>query len=89
MRSPRGAVAWWLFACAAVWVAWTFPLLQDHRHYFYGDTQNAYYGWFHHFGDALLHGRWPMLDVNAGAAGNGSHELLRCACRRNSHGQCQ
>jgi hypothetical protein len=63
-------VAWWLFACAAVWVAWTFPLLLDHRHYFYGDTQNAYYGWFHHFGDALLHGRWPMLDVHAGSAGN-------------------
>jgi hypothetical protein len=61
---------WLLLAIAAVWLAWAFPLLHDPRHYFQGDTQNAYYGWFHHFGVALLHGQWPMLDAQSGSAGN-------------------
>ncbi|MBB6628954.1 hypothetical protein H5V45_16635 [Nocardioides sp. KIGAM211] len=61
---------WLLVALAAVWLAWAFPLLGDGRHYFQGDTANAYYGWFHHFGTALLHGHWPMFDAQAGSAGN-------------------
>ena len=70
VTSRRRELGWLLIACVAVWVAWTYPLLHDSRHYFRGDTQNAYYGWFHHFGDALLHGHWPMLDAQAGSAGN-------------------
>lgn len=66
----RSDLRWLLVALVAVWVAWAFPLLGDGRHYFQGDTANAYYGWFHHFGDALLHGRWPMFDAQAGSAGN-------------------
>lgn len=57
-------------ALATVWLVWLYPLLLDPRHYFQGDTQNAYYGWFHHLGNALLHGRWPMLDVQTASAGN-------------------
>jgi hypothetical protein len=66
----RTDLRWCLLAVAAVWLAWAFPLLHDARHYFQGDTQNAYYGWFHHFGVALLNGDWPMLDAQAGSAGN-------------------
>jgi hypothetical protein len=66
----RTDLRWLLLAVGAVWLAWAFPLLDDPRHYFQGDTQNAYYGWFHHFGTALLDGRWPMLDAQAGSAGN-------------------
>ena len=66
----RTDLRWLLLAIGAVWLAWAFPLLQDARHYFQGDTQNAYYGWFHHFGVALLNGQWPMLDAQTGSAGN-------------------
>ena len=70
MTPRRRELGWLLIACVAVWVAYAYPLLHDTRHYFRGDTQNAYYGWFHHFGVALLHGHWPMLDAQAGSAGN-------------------
>lgn len=66
----RADLRWLLLAVGVVWLAWAFPLLHDARHYFQGDTQNAYYGWFHHFGVALLHGDWPLLDAQAGSAGN-------------------
>ncbi|MCW2793101.1 MAG: hypothetical protein JWO76_2199, partial [Nocardioides sp.] len=66
----RSDLRWLFVALVAVWAAWAFPLLGDGRHYFQGDTANAYYGWFHHFGDALLRGRWPMFDAQAGSAGN-------------------
>ncbi len=66
----RTDLRWLLLAIGAVWLAWAFPLLQDARHYFQGDSQNAYYGWFHHFGVALLNGQWPMLDAQTGSAGN-------------------
>jgi hypothetical protein len=71
MRRPaREDLTWPGAALGAVWLTWLYPLLLDPRHYFQGDTQNAYYGWFHHLGDAILHGRWPMLDAQAGSAGN-------------------
>src|SRR3954447_5056606 len=66
----RVELRWLLLAVAAAWLTWAFPLLHDPRHYFQGDTQNAYYGWFHHFGTALLHGQWPLLDAQTGSAGN-------------------
>src|SRR3954453_20306485 len=66
----RTDLPWLLLAIGAVWVAWSFPLVPDARHYFQGDTQNAYYGWFHHFGVALLHGEWPLLDPHTESAGN-------------------
>lgn len=46
------------------------PLLGDPRHFFYGDTQAAYYGWWYHLGDELRAGRWPLLDPQAWRAGN-------------------
>lgn len=70
MTTRRRELGWLLLALVAVWVAWSYPLLHDAHHYFRGDTQNAYYGWFHHFGVALLHGHWPMLDAQTGSAGN-------------------
>ena len=70
LRRHRADLAWLLLAVGAVWLAWGFPLLLDGRHYFQGDTQNAYYGWFHHLGSSLLDGRWPILDAQAGTAGN-------------------
>jgi hypothetical protein len=70
LKRHRRDLRWLLLAVAAVWLAWVFPLLLDARHYFQGDTQNAYYGWFHHFGAALLDGEWPMLDAQSGSAGN-------------------
>jgi hypothetical protein len=69
-RPSRGDLAWLAIAVGCVWLTWLYPLLLDPRHYFQGDTQNAYYGWFHHLGDAVLHGRWPMLDAQAASAGN-------------------
>ena len=69
-RPSRGDLVWLGIALGCVWLAWLYPLLLDPRHYFQGDTQNAYYGWFHHLGDGVLHGRWPMLDAQAGSAGN-------------------
>ena len=69
-RPARGDLVWLGIALGCVGLTWLYPLLLDPRHYFQGDTQNAYYGWFHHLGDAVLHGRWPMLDAQAGSAGN-------------------
>jgi hypothetical protein len=69
-RPSRADLVWPATALGCVWLTWLYPLLLDPRHYFQGDTQNAYYGWFHHLGDAVLHGRWPMLDAQAGSAGN-------------------
>ncbi len=46
------------------------PLLHDQRHYFYGDTQAAYYGWWHHLGEQIRAGSWPVLDPAAWRAGN-------------------
>ncbi len=71
MTHPRRTdLVWLAIALGSVWLAWLYPLLLDPRHYFQGDTQNAYYGWFHHLGEALLRGHWPMLDAQAGSAGN-------------------
>lgn len=70
IRRHRADLTWLAVALGSVWLVWLYPLLLDPRHYFQGDTQNAYYGWFHHLGDALLHGRWPMLDVQTASAGN-------------------
>jgi hypothetical protein len=70
IRRHRTDLAWLAVAVASVWLAWLYPLLLDPRHYFQGDTQNAYYGWFHHLGDALLHGEWPMLDAQTASASN-------------------
>lgn len=70
IRRHRTDLGWLAVALGAVCLVWLYPLLLDPRHYFQGDTQNAYYGWFHHLGEALLHGRWPMLDVQTASAGN-------------------
>jgi hypothetical protein len=69
-RPSRADLIWSAVAVGCVWLTWLYPLLLDPRHYFQGDTQNAYYGWFHHLGDAVVHGRWPMLDAQAASAGN-------------------
>lgn len=69
-RPSRADLGWPAIALGCVWITWLYPLILDPRHYFQGDTQNAYYGWFHHLGNAILHGRWPMLDAQAGGAGN-------------------
>lgn len=45
------------------------PLAADARHYFYGDTAAAYYGWWYHLGDQLRSGSWPQLDPQAWRAG--------------------
>ncbi|MBA2952522.1 hypothetical protein GON03_21100 [Nocardioides sp. MAH-18] len=70
VRRHRADLAWLATALGCAWLVWLYPLLLDRRHYFQGDTQNAYYGWLHHLGDALLHGHWPMLDVQTASAGN-------------------
>jgi len=70
IRRHRTDLTWLAIALGCVWLLWLFPLLLDPRHYFQGDTQNAYYGWFHHLGSALLHGHWPMLDAQTASAGN-------------------
>lgn len=70
IRRHRRDLTWLAVALGCTWAAWLYPVLLDRRHYFQGDTQNAYYGWLHHLGDALLSGRWPMLDVTTASAGN-------------------
>jgi hypothetical protein len=68
-HAPAGS--WWLLATAATVLAGLLlPLLHDTRHYFYGDTQAAYYGWWYHLGDQLRAGHWPLLDLTAWRAGN-------------------
>jgi hypothetical protein len=70
IRRHRADLVWLAIALACVWLLWLYPLVLDGRHYFQGDTQNAYYGWFHHLGQALLDGRWPLLDAQTESAGN-------------------
>lgn len=54
---------------ATVLVTLLLPLLSDPRHYFYGDTPAAYYGWWYHLGNQLRSGNWPLLDPQAWRAG--------------------
>ena len=66
-----GRTSWWSLAVvvsvlAPALVLWTV----DPRHFFNGDTQAAYLGWWHHLGEELRAGRWPLLDPHAWRAGN-------------------
>lgn len=57
-------------AAATVLALLLLPLAGDARHYFYGDTPVAYYGWWYHLGDQLRSGSWPQLDPQAWRAGD-------------------
>lgn len=69
-RTPLHPSAWALAALLTVLVTLLVPLLWDPRHYFYGDTQAAYYGWWYHLGQQVRTGSLPLLDPHAWAAGN-------------------
>lgn len=69
-RRGRRAWAWPLATVGSVLVVLLLPLVPDPRHYFHGDTQAAYYGWWYHLGEQLRAGRWPLLDPHAWRAGN-------------------
>jgi len=45
-------------------------MVGDPRHFFYGDTQAAYYGWWYHLGAEVRAGHWPLLDPHAWRAGD-------------------
>jgi len=53
---------WLAAALAALAVVWAVVLVRDPRHFFAGDTEQAYYGWWYSVGEALRHGRLAFLD---------------------------
>jgi hypothetical protein len=69
-RLLRNDAGWLVISLVVVYAVYVVALLLDHRHFFAGDTQNAYYGWMYEFGTALRHGHWPMLSVSEMAGGN-------------------
>ena len=78
MRQPpieAGSVAraerfWLLLALVATLIGGLIPLIWDRRYYFHGDTQIGAVGQWFHLGQAIRGGQWPILDVQAWAAGN-------------------
>lgn len=64
--------AWsWAVAVALTLLVMVAVLLAIHPRYFvYGDTQAAYYGWWHELGARVRAGEWPLLDVHTWRAGN-------------------
>jgi hypothetical protein len=68
--SARTEAAWMLAAGLLVATALAALLLQDHRHFWYGDTPAAYYGWWYHLGDMVRHGQWSTIDPHAWKGGN-------------------
>jgi hypothetical protein len=69
-RGPGVGVRWMVGSGVTVALALAVLLADDPRHYFYGDTQAAYYGWWYHLGEAVRAGQWPLLDPHAWRAGN-------------------
>lgn len=61
---------WLAAALGTVGVVWVLILLLDKRHFFSGDSEQAYYGWWYTVGEALRHGQLALLDPHQLAWGN-------------------
>lgn len=68
--SSRREGGWLAAALATVVMAWVVVLIQDPRHFFSGDTEQAYYGWWYTVGEALRHGHLALLDPSQLQYGN-------------------
>ncbi|MEX0429645.1 hypothetical protein AB3X52_18665 [Nocardioides sp. DS6] len=64
---------WLAAALLVVGIAWVVTLPLDPRHFYSGDTEQAYYGWWYAVGDALRHGHLALLDPQQ--LGYGNHVL--------------
>jgi hypothetical protein len=59
-----------LAAALTVLVMVTALLVSNHTYFWLGDTTAAYYGWWYHLGDLVVHGQWPpTIDPHAWRAG--------------------
>ncbi len=65
---------WYLAAVVTTLAILAIPLFASRRYYFYGDTQIGSFGQWYHFGQSLLEGRWPYLDLGGWRGGNAAAE---------------
>jgi len=73
-RSVARRLGWPAAVVLTTLVTGLLPVLVEPRHYFYGDTAAAYYGWWYHLGDQVRAGHLPQLVVDTWGAGNPAAE---------------
>jgi len=66
----RRESGWLAAALVTVGVVWGIVLIRQPRHFFSGDTEQAYYGWWYTVGEALRHGQLALLDPSQLQYGN-------------------